>query len=99
MALGGLMIDDNPQTLHHPSTLMALSTNPGIEEQRQQITSALKDVLTLIKKLPLSLSGTPDGPIAVNFTNFDIDDDEGPYFTVNRAWERTFQKKGEAAIT
>ncbi|KIK73194.1 hypothetical protein PAXRUDRAFT_179030, partial [Paxillus rubicundulus Ve08.2h10] len=79
------------------SHIMASSNNPRIE---QKITSVLEDVLTLIGKLPPSLPvGTHDGPIASNFSNFDIDADEGPYFTVNRAWERTFQQRGEAAIT
>ncbi|KIJ09602.1 hypothetical protein PAXINDRAFT_17307 [Paxillus involutus ATCC 200175] len=74
--------------------------SPDVEAQRQQISLILSDVLRVIEKLPHSLVvGTADGPIASHFSNFDIDPEEGPYFTVNRAWERTFQKTGEAAIT
>ncbi|KAF8834294.1 hypothetical protein BDN67DRAFT_1016652 [Paxillus ammoniavirescens] len=72
----------------------------GEGQQHQWINSALADVLKLIEKLPHSLPiGTPDGSIATHFSNFEIDADEGPYFTVNQAWERTFQKAGESAIT
>ncbi|KAF8127579.1 hypothetical protein EV363DRAFT_462861 [Boletus edulis] len=72
----------------------------SIRAQHQQVNSALAEVLVLIETLPNLLSlGTPEGTIASNFSNFDIDEDEGPYFSVNQAWERTFQKAQEAAIT
>ncbi|KAF8835974.1 hypothetical protein BDN67DRAFT_984264, partial [Paxillus ammoniavirescens] len=80
-----------------------MASSPGsvdVEAQRQQISLILADVLRVIEKLLHSLVlGTADGPIASHFGNFDIDPDEGPYFTVNCAWERTFQKTGEAVIT
>ncbi|KAF9231661.1 hypothetical protein BU15DRAFT_82120 [Melanogaster broomeanus] len=79
---------------------MASSADPGVEVQRQQISLALAEALKLIEKLPQSLPlGTAEGSIAENFGSFNIDDEEGPFFTVNRAWERTFQTTGEAAIT
>ncbi|KIK77667.1 hypothetical protein PAXRUDRAFT_776864 [Paxillus rubicundulus Ve08.2h10] len=79
---------------------MASSADPGVEVQRQQISLALAEALKLIEKLPQSLPlGTAEGSIAENFGSFNIDDEEGPFFTVNHAWERTFQTTGEAAIT
>ncbi|KIJ20514.1 hypothetical protein PAXINDRAFT_7753 [Paxillus involutus ATCC 200175] len=74
--------------------------NIGTIGMQQQISLILSDVLRVIEKLPHSLVvGTADGPIASHFSNFDINPEEGPYFTVNCAWEWTFQKTGEAAIT
>jgi len=45
-----------------------------------------------IKALPKTLSaGDKNGPIAANFTSHKFDSDEGPYYSFDKAWNRTFQ--------
>ena len=46
----------------------------------------------LINAFPPSIPEAPaDGPIARYFGDLTIDPDEGPYYSVDRAWVRTFQ--------
>jgi hypothetical protein len=50
---------------------------------------ALEDVIQL---LPASIPlGTSDGKIARYFSDLDLEPDEGPWFTVDRAYTRVFQ--------
>ena len=60
---------------------------------RQHFNELLKQLTSLIKKLPTTLPcGLKDGPIASNFSDFTHDPDEGPYYTFNKSWERVFQR-------
>lgn len=70
---------------------MANATSPS---DQQLVDGLLKKLSSLIKKLPTTLPcGTKDGPIALNFSDLghDNSDEEGPYYTFNRSWERVFQ--------
>ncbi|OBZ67473.1 hypothetical protein A0H81_12663 [Grifola frondosa] len=59
----------------------------NIKLQRTQLQAKLDNLKLLINALPPSCpSGTLDGPIAQNFGDYDVDVDEGPYFSVDRAW-------------
>lgn len=47
---------------------------------------------TLVKKLPTTLPcGTKEGPLAKYLTSLEYDNDS-PYETFNRSWERVFQR-------
>ncbi|KIK76244.1 hypothetical protein PAXRUDRAFT_18350 [Paxillus rubicundulus Ve08.2h10] len=79
---------------------MASPADLGVKVSQQQISLTLAEALKLIEKLPQSLFvKTAEGSIAENFSSFNIDDEKGPFFTINCAWERAFQATGEAAIT
>lgn len=49
-------------------------------------------LLDKVKEVP---KGTVDGLIALNFGDYEVDKDEGPQLTVDRAWNRTFQTVSE----
>jgi hypothetical protein len=52
----------------------------------------LKALRARIRALPTSIPvATSDGPLARYFGDFEIDAEEGAYFTANRQWERAFQ--------
>ncbi|KAH9940998.1 hypothetical protein B0H21DRAFT_824659 [Amylocystis lapponica] len=64
---------------------------PGLEDQRALLDQRLNKLRLLIRGLPPLPAGPEDGPIARYFGDFSVDPDEGPYYSVDRAWTRTFQ--------
>ncbi|KIJ11362.1 hypothetical protein PAXINDRAFT_15759 [Paxillus involutus ATCC 200175] len=54
-----------------------------------QLLDQLKEVAN---SLPTTLpDGTKDGPIAIHLSNLSVDEEEGPFYSFNRAWELVFQ--------
>lgn len=61
---------------------------PTIEDQRKLLTQQLENLRLLVANLPSGPglpAGLPDGPLQQYFGTVDIDEDEGPWFTVNHA--------------
>jgi hypothetical protein len=57
-----------------------------VQCQLERLKNLFLHLKSLIFKLPNCISeGTKDGSIAKYFGDYDIDADEGPYFSVNRA--------------
>ncbi|KAI0689463.1 hypothetical protein BC835DRAFT_1308345 [Cytidiella melzeri] len=72
---------------------------PTIEAQQHLLQSQLKTLCLLISNLPFTLpAGLPDGPLRKYFTDVDIDPDEGPWYSVDRAWTRVFQGTEEQQL-
>ncbi|KAG1754910.1 uncharacterized protein EDB91DRAFT_1242132 [Suillus paluster] len=66
-----------------------------LSEQQKQLAQLLADLHSVIAGLPSSLpEAAEDGPISHHLRDFSIDEDEGPFYSFNRAWERVFQKHG-----
>lgn len=63
-----------------------------LAEQRKQLSQSLTDLHSVIAGLPGSLpEAAEDGLISHHLRDFSVDEDEGPFFSFNRAWERVFQ--------
>lgn len=61
-------------------------------ELRQRVKDALSELDVLIGLLPASVpTGSPDDPLATYFGDLSIDAEEGPYYSLDRAWLRVFQ--------
>jgi hypothetical protein len=62
-------------------------------EQQKDLQQVLHSLKGLIKNLPSSLPcGAKDGPIGKYFPEkAEYDEEEGPYFTFNKAYDRVFQ--------
>ncbi|KAG2139819.1 uncharacterized protein EDB93DRAFT_1162592 [Suillus bovinus] len=61
-------------------------------EQQKQLAQSLADLHSVIAELPGSLpEAAEDGPIGHHLRDFSVDEDEGPFYSFNRAWERVFQ--------
>ena len=72
--------------------LPSLANMSSIDAQKQKLQTALQAFDAIIKALPKTLSaGDKNGPIAANFTSHKFDSDEGPYYSFDKAWNRTFQ--------
>lgn len=76
----------------------------GEDARRQLLSQQLEHLRVLVNNLPLELpEGPHDGPLQQHFGSIDIDRTEGPYFTVDQAWTRTFQalnpEQREALVT
>lgn len=72
--------------------LPSLANMSSIDAQKQKLQTALQAFNAIIKALPKTLSaGDKNGPIATNFTSHKFDSDEGPYYSFDKAWNRTFQ--------
>lgn len=53
----------------------------------------LLDLQNAITGLPFTLpEGTEDGPLAMHLCDFEVDEEEGPFYSFNRSWERAFQR-------
>ncbi|KAF8587725.1 hypothetical protein K439DRAFT_1614151 [Ramaria rubella] len=66
----------------------------GIECQHTILKEQLATLQTRVWGLPKSLpEGTMDSPIARYFADLSFDADEGPYYSVDQAWTRTFESK------
>ena len=62
-------------------------------EQQKQLAQSLADLHSVIAGLPGSLpEAAEDGPISHHLRDFSVDEDEGPFYSFNRAWERVFQR-------
>jgi hypothetical protein len=73
-----------------------LMATGSVEEQRAHLSKLVLDLEKIVAHLPSSVScGTKDGPIATNFASHEFDISEGPYYSFNKAWERTFQVSEE----
>lgn len=72
-------------------------SEPSPEEQQKHLQQLLNSLKGLIKNLPLSLPcGAKEGPIGKYFPDkAEYDEEEGPYFTFNKAYERVFQGLAE----
>jgi hypothetical protein len=63
-----------------------------LAEQRKQLSQSLTDLHSIIAGLPGSLpEAAEDGPISHHLCDFNVDEDEGPFFSFNCAWECVFQ--------
>ncbi|KAF8833049.1 hypothetical protein BDN67DRAFT_1021658, partial [Paxillus ammoniavirescens] len=61
--------------------------------QQAHISQLLTELHNAIKSLPSSLpEGSESGLIATQFCSWEIDEDEGLFFSFNRTWERVFQR-------
>ncbi|KAG2133572.1 uncharacterized protein EDB93DRAFT_1174140 [Suillus bovinus] len=61
-------------------------------EQQKQLAQSLADLHSVIAELPGSLPEVAeDGPIGHHLRDFSVDEDEGPFYSFNHAWERVFQ--------
>lgn len=66
----------------------------------ESLQAELLRLRQFIKKFtPVMAKGTADGPLALHFSDYSVDNDDGPYRTVNTAYDRVFQsmKDGDAA--
>ncbi|KIJ12670.1 hypothetical protein PAXINDRAFT_14433 [Paxillus involutus ATCC 200175] len=55
-----------------------------------QLLDQLKEVAN---SLPTTLpDGTKDGPIAIHLSNLSVDEEKGPFYSFNWAWELVFQR-------
>jgi len=71
----------------------------SVDPQKQRLSDLLQQLRVLIKDLSSSLPiGDKDGLISKNFSSREFDKSEGPYFTFNKAWERTFQVSDEEKV-
>ena len=69
-----------------------LDKSPSTPHKREDLDASLKKLKLLINALPSTVpEGPPDGKIVKYFTDVEVDEDEGPYYSVDRAWTRTFQ--------
>ena len=65
----------------------------NIHEACSHVSQLLTRLNTAIVSLPCSLpEGASDGPISKYLIDLSVDEDEGPYFSFNQAWECVFQK-------
>ncbi|KAI0832495.1 hypothetical protein BC628DRAFT_322714 [Trametes gibbosa] len=68
------------------------STVGSITSQRERVKTSLANLKTLISLIPEAAPiGDPSGPLVQNFSDLDLDSEEGPYYALDRAWVRTFQ--------
>ncbi|KIK77472.1 hypothetical protein PAXRUDRAFT_166718, partial [Paxillus rubicundulus Ve08.2h10] len=68
-------------------------SNGNISSQQAKLSQLLTELHNTIKSLPSSIpEGSESGPIATQFCSWEIDEEEGPFFSFNRTWERVFQK-------
>lgn len=68
-----------------------VTTVQGVDNQRSLLEDELKNLRLLVNNLPASLpAGAANGPFMRYFTEVEIDE-EGPWYAVDRAWNRTFQ--------
>ena len=71
----------------------------NIHEACSHVSQLLTRLNTAIVSLPCSLSeGAGDGPISKYLTDLSMDEDEGPYFSSNQAWEHVFQKPEQVLV-
>jgi hypothetical protein len=57
-------------------------------EQRKQLAQSLAELHSIIARLPDSLpEAADDGLLGKHLRGFSIDEEEGPFFSFNRAWE------------
>ncbi|KAL1942606.1 hypothetical protein VTO73DRAFT_4846 [Trametes versicolor] len=79
---------------------MASQEGPsGQDSARQRVALGLTELNSLIGLLPHSVPlGTADSPLATHFGDLSIDPDEGPYYSVDRAWVRVFQRSEEERL-
>ena len=72
-------------------------SEPSLAEQQKDLQWVLHSLKGLIKNLPSSLPcGAKEGPIGKYFPDkAEYDEEEGPYFTFNKAYERVFQGLAE----
>ncbi|KAI0685695.1 hypothetical protein BC835DRAFT_1309868 [Cytidiella melzeri] len=72
---------------------------PTIKAQQHLLQIKLETLRLLISNLPSTLPvGLPDGPLRKYFTDVDIDPDEGPWYSVDRAWTCVFQGTEEQQL-
>ncbi|KAG2110208.1 uncharacterized protein F5147DRAFT_651863 [Suillus discolor] len=63
-----------------------------LSEEQKQLAQSLADLQSAITGLPGSLpEAAEDGPISHHLHDLSVDEDEGPFYSFNRAWERVFQ--------
>ena len=68
----------------------------SVSHQRSQIQQALKELAAASSQLPISVpSGTLDGWVSTKFNNREVDPDEGPWHTLDRAFVKCFQADHE----
>ncbi|KAJ2983075.1 hypothetical protein NUW54_g10670 [Trametes sanguinea] len=67
---------------------------PGllVSEHKARVQGGLRVLKRLVDAIPSTApEGSADGPLARNFSDLDLDPEEGPYYALDRAWVRTFQ--------
>ena len=74
---------------------MSANTRPSeaaLPEPHKRLADALSDLRTLVNLLPESVPlGCSDDALAQHFSDYSVEEDEGPYYSVDRAWVRVFQ--------
>jgi hypothetical protein len=72
-------------------------SEPSLAEQQKDLQWVLHSLQGLIKNLPSSLPcGAKEGPIGKYFLEkAEYNEEEGPYFTFNKAYDRVFQGLAE----
>lgn len=64
----------------------------ALENNCQHLTEGLHDLEVLIDLLPPVIPlGTSDGPFAKYFSDLSINQEEGPYYSFNWAWNHVLQ--------
>ncbi|KIK74904.1 hypothetical protein PAXRUDRAFT_174357 [Paxillus rubicundulus Ve08.2h10] len=71
-----------------------MNGSPGtITDARKHVSKMLGELRHAIATLLVSLpEGKKDGPLYMHLSDFSVDEEEGPYFSFNRAWELAFQR-------
>ncbi|KIK73898.1 hypothetical protein PAXRUDRAFT_177203 [Paxillus rubicundulus Ve08.2h10] len=68
-------------------------SNGNISSQQTKLSQLLTELHNAIKALLSSIpEGSKSGPIATQFCSWEIDEEEGPFFPLNKTWERVFQQ-------
>lgn len=73
---------------------MATNMSSETAAAKKRLKNALKELqaaILALEETPDVAEGPADGLLAQHFSDHSIDE-EGPWFTLNRAWERVFQR-------